>query len=148
MARAVLGSRCDRPSASHPMLALDPACGCDSDVCGSTDEPTPLPPLTGEIRRRTRYGFDDEGTPLFRWDTIAESPIVVIESRNEFDAESGQTSVMATVTMTCAEKVTETATLACNDDTVWRVIGVNQVGAACTLKLVRIDQTPTGQVGS
>jgi hypothetical protein len=124
MAHVVLsggGCCCDPPDWPHVVLA--PACG----ACAVPPPPEPDPVgLTGELRQRTRTGFDDDGVPEFVWATVSDGP----------------------VTGSATGLVTETSMVYLSDGTRWRVWGVDQSGATVRLQVVRIDQAATGEVNS
>jgi hypothetical protein len=146
MAHVVLsggGCCCDPPDWPHVVLA--PACG----ACAVPPPPEPDPVgLTGELRQRTRTGFDDDGVPEFVWATVSDGPVTLVEVRDEFDGEAGLTSVTGVVTGSATGLVTETSMVYLSDGTRWRVWGVDQSGATVRLQVVRIDQAATGEVNS
>jgi hypothetical protein len=148
MAHVVLSSGClclEAPSWAH--LVLAPECG---DECAVPLPPDPAAPsgLTGQVRQRTRTGFDEDGTPEFEWETVSDGPVTVEATRDEFDAEAGQTFVSGVMTATVPVPVTETAMVVLSDGTRWRVFGVEQAGELTRLKVVRIGQADTGEVNS
>lgn len=131
----------------------DDGCGCGvashhavgvalDDDCPSEVLPPGIWPGSLAIMARTRTGFDDDGNPLFDWQTLLDGPVISIDERTEWDPISGLTVVVTEATMSAGELevVPETSMAVAPDGTKWRISGAVVSGGGVKLKMIRLEQ--------
>lgn len=142
-------------------LVASVAVALEDDCCGPLPGSNPIGGGDGDpdtpvvdnpsqhviIRSRTRVGFDEDGNPMFEWATVIDGLAWFKSERSEFDHIAGMTLVKATAMVEYGgpERVFETAVLnRVSDNTLWRVVGVEQPYGRVELDLRQIDQQADG----
>lgn len=151
MVRVRLATDCVPAAASSVVVALqDPYCfDCTTiDALVAETEPPPSPILYPilTVKKRTRVDIDDDGTPIFDWETILEAGAMMFEERTQLDDVAGITQIVAHATMLYEgeEFPTETAVVMSSLGAVYEILRIELGFGVLVMDLLRIEDVDAG----